>query len=109
MPIVWGETVTKIVISALVVITVALLYLAVSRWMVLPDDGGITIRYMTYGIAIPSACLLALLWSNSCQAYKNASGMLKFIMLIGILYTLVYYYIIAKAYDQPMFGLFKIV
>ena len=111
IPIVWGETVSKIIVSCLVVLAIGLLYLAVSRWMIFPSELGfsITIRYVVFGIALPSVCLLVLLWSNSCKAYRNASGMVKFIMLVGILYTLVFYYIYAQAYGFTMFGLFKVV
>ena len=109
MPIVWGEVTSKIVVSTLVVIAVGLLLWCVNRWIVVPDPSAITVRYALFGNAIPAACLLVLLWSNSCVAYKNASHMSKFIMLIGLLYLPVHYYFLASASVLPMFGLFKVV
>ena len=91
------------------VLDVGLLFVCVNSWIDLPDPSSITVRYALFGNASPAACLLVLLWSNSCVAYRNASSMSKFIMLIGLLYIPVYYYLLAKAYGLTMFGLFKVV
>lgn len=107
VPIVWGEKWAKTIVTALLIITnIALAFCAFS---LIPFEGTLTIRYFIFGIAVPSIFLLIILWSNSCTAYKNASKLAKFIMAAGILYSIVYYYLMAKTYGIPFFGMFQII
>ena len=106
MAVVWGETITRSVLTALILLTNAIL--AYFIYALIPFEGTLTSRYFLCGIVAPSACLIYILWSKSCTAYTNASTLCKFIMLIGTLYTLIYYYIIAATYQIPMFGIFQI-
>jgi 4-hydroxybenzoate polyprenyltransferase len=107
MAVVWGEKVTRIVITALILITNAILVYFV--YALIPFEGTLTSRYFLFGMAAPSVCLIAILWSKSCTAYTNASSLCKFIMLIGTLYALIYHYLLAATYHIPMFGIFQIV
>ena len=106
MAVVWGETITRIVLTALIIFTNAIL--AYFVYALIPFEGTLTSRYFLFGIAAPSICLIAILWSKSCTAYANASSLCKFIMLIGTLYALIYHYLLAATYHIPMFGIFQI-
>ena len=106
MAVVWGETVTRIVLTTLIFLTNAIL--AYFVYALVPFENTLTSRYFLCGIVAPSVCLIGILWSKSCTAYANASTLCKFIMLIGTLYALIYYYIIAATYNIPMFGIFQI-
>lgn len=108
IPIVCGTMWTKWIVSALIVLSVATLGWLIITYFHLPNDGSITIRYFLFGIVAPSLCLLALLWSKNCQALKHAATLAKFIMVIGVLYSLVYYYLLAKAYGLVFLGLFQV-
>lgn len=105
--IVWGNFVAKIVASVIFIIVNILLAYAV--FVLIPNNYEITKHYFIYGILIPSICTIILLWSKQCTAYKNASNLTKFIMLIGILYSIIYYYILAKTYQIPFMGIFQII
>lgn len=107
MAVVWGENITRTILTALILLTNIIL--AYFVYKVIPFEGTLTSRYFLFGIAAPSLCLIIILWSKSCTAYANASTLCKFIMLIGTLYTLIYYYIIAATYNIPMFGIFNVI
>lgn len=107
MAVVWGDVVTKVVVTVLTVATCGLL-----AWVVfylVPFDGSATVRYYLFGIVIPCVCMLCILWSGQCRAYANASMLVKFIMVVGVLYSILYYYLLAKQHGLTMFGLFQIV
>lgn len=107
IPVVWGATTAKIIVTALVVIVNGMLAWAVSS-LDYEGLGSMSMRYWLFGISLPSLCLLALLWGKLCTAYKNASSLTKFILVIGVLYTFMYCYLVAKLYHVPMFGLFQV-
>ena len=107
MAVVWGEKVTRIVLTTFIILTNVIL--AYFVYALIPFEGTLTSRYFLCGIAAPSVCLIAILWSKSCTAYANASSLCKFIMLIGTLYALIYHYLLAATYHIPMFGIFQIV
>lgn len=107
MAVVWGETITRTIITGLILITNLLLGYFILYFI--PFEGNLSIRYFLFGIFVPSVCLISILWSKSCTAYANASSLCKFIMLIGTLYTVIYYYLLAVTYHIPMFGIFNII
>ena len=91
MPIVWGETWTKIVVTVLIVATIALIG---HLWYhVLPFSIGwdsLSTRYITFGILVPLLCSLWLLWAAKIPSdYKTCQQVVKFTMLIGMLYSIV--------------------
>ena len=109
LPIVWGERNAKTVVTCLLSISLILLFFLVNK-LNLPNDSGISLRYFLFGIALPSILVIIFLWSKKMENnYKNAGNLIKFIMLIGILYSLCFYYLTAKAYHLAMFGIFNIV
>ena len=55
------------------------------------------------------ALFLSFIWYSKGKKYSAASLVLKLLMSVGILYSLVFYYLMAQAYQLTMFGLFKVV
>lgn len=108
IPVVWGTTVSKIIITALIITANGMVAYAVSG-LDFAISGSISMRYYIFGISLPSVCLLVILWGKFCTAaYENALSLTKFILVIGILYTIMYCYLVAKQYHVPMFGLFQV-
>lgn len=109
IPVVYGLMWSKIIVTLLIVIACVILGFIVATCIQLPNDGSLTLRYFLFGIVTPSICLIAILWNKSCKAYKNASTLSKFIMLIGVFYSLIYYFIIARAYGLPFLEIFQVI
>lgn len=91
MPIVWGNTVTKIVVTALIVLTTALI---VWLWYsVLPFDrtwSSFSTRYIVLGILIPLWGALWLLWAAKIPSdYRTCQQVIKLTMFLGMLYSFV--------------------
>lgn len=107
MPIKWGVATTKIFIYCLVAITIALLYLLTLFFV--PFTGNLTLQFISYGIVLPLIVLVYLLSkAKSTTEYAQASTLLKFTMLIGVLYSLIFYYLQAKSYGISIFNLFMV-
>jgi len=95
MPIVWGIKRTKIALWSLIFITSVLLLS--TDFFLIPFVGTFTLRYMTVGIIIPLSMLSYLIYKASKPGdYHQAASFSKFIMFIGVLYTLVFNYLLAK-------------
>lgn len=90
MPIVWGEMPTKIFVTALVVFTLAVI--GHLWWHVLPFPTGwnnLSTRYIVLGIVLPLLGVLGLLWPAKIPSdYKNCQQLVKFTMLLGMLYSI---------------------
>ena len=109
IPVVWGSLTAKIIVSVLTVVAcVVLARIAALTEQYLPFTGSTTMRYAIFGIMLPSICMLSMLWFGGCRGYSNASIMLKFIMIIGLIYSLLYYYMLARQFGLTLFGVFKI-
>lgn len=91
LPIVLGENVTKIIVT--IVLLLAMVALGWLQWGVLPFANGwssLSVRYLVFGMWIPMLCSLALLWRAQIPSdYKTTQQLLKFIMLMGSLYSFV--------------------
>ena len=91
LPIVWGEKWTKLFVSALILITLALI--GHLWWHVLPFPTAwqsLSTRYIILGIVVPLLGALWLLWSARIPSdYKTCQQVVKFAMLIGMLYSIV--------------------
>ena len=96
LPIVWGERWTKIFVTVLIVLTIAVI--GHLWWHVLPFDRSwlsLSTRYIALGIVTPLLCSLWLLWSAKIPSdYKTCQQVVKFTMLIGMLYS----FVIARYY-----------
>lgn len=104
MPIKWGIQKTKWFLYAFIMITLILLYFVVTK-IDFPNDA-ITMRYFLIGIVLPFGFIVyKLLISKNSHDFHQASSLLKMIMLIGIGYTVVFYFLQATTYQFPFFGL----
>ena len=91
MPVVWGEKWTKVFVTGLIVLTIAIIgYL---WWHVLPFPTGwssLSTRYIVLGVVIPLLGALWLLWAAKIPSdYKTCQQVVKLTMLLGMLYSFV--------------------
>lgn len=107
MPIKWGIHKTKTFIYALIgVVIVALLWVNIS---LIPFEGNLTFRYTLFGLIIPLIVLIFMVYrAKQRTEYHQVSTLVKFIMLIGVLYAFIFYYLQAKTYGISIFGLFVV-
>lgn len=107
MPIKWGVKKTKYFIYGLIILTLSALLVA--NFTFIPFDEDITLQYIIFGLVLPLAGLAYLIFvAKTPEDYKQTAALTKFIMLIGILYSLVFYFLEAKLYKLEFFGLFII-
>ena len=91
MPILIGERWTKVILTAFILIIAGVAGYAVfclmpfeHKWSSMP------VRYWVFGLLIPLCCELYLLWRATLPSdYHYAQGLMKFIMLIGVLFSIV--------------------
>ena len=91
MPIVWGDRWTKIFVTGLILVTIAIIG---HLWYhVLPFPitwNNLSTRYIALGIIIPLVSDIWLLWAAKIPSdYKTCQQVIKFTMLIGMLYSIV--------------------
>jgi len=90
MPVVWGEKWTKVFVTGLIVITLAII--GHLWWHILPFPTAwtnLSTRYIALGIVTPLLCSVWLLWSAKIPSdYKICQQVVKFTMLIGMLYSI---------------------
>ncbi len=90
MPVVWGETWTKVFVTVLIVLTLAII--GHLWWHVLPFPiswTSLSTRYIALGIVVPILGSLGLLWSAKIPSdYKTCQQVIKFTMLLGMLYSI---------------------
>jgi len=107
MPIKWGIPKSKIFVYVLLFITIGLLIIA--EKIFIPFGGTFTLRYIIFGIILPIIYLVYLLYkSNSQTDFHHASQLTKFIMFLGVLYSLVFYFLMAKEFHLVLFNIFII-
>ena len=90
MPVVWGDTWTKIFVTALIVLTLAIIG---HLWYhVLPFPLGwtsLSTRFIVLGVVVPLIGVVGLLWAAKIPSdYKNCQQLVKFTMLLGMLYSI---------------------
>ena len=90
MPVVWGDTWTKVFVTMLILITLAVIG---HLWYhVLPFPIGwnsLSTRYIVLGIITPLLGGLGLLWAAKIPSdYKNCQLLIKFTMFLGMLYSI---------------------
>jgi 4-hydroxybenzoate polyprenyltransferase len=104
MPIKWGLGKTKIFLYGLIVLTVAALYMANEMYIDFPGD--LTFRYITFGIALPFLALIYLIATGkTAYDFHQASTLSKIIMLVGVLYCFIFYYLQAKTFGISLFNI----
>lgn len=90
MPVVWGEKWTKVFVTGLIIVTLATIG---HLWYhILPFSiawNSLSTRYIALGIVIPMLSAIWLLWSAKIPSdYKTCQQVIKFTMLIGMLYSI---------------------
>jgi 4-hydroxybenzoate polyprenyltransferase len=107
MAIKWGSSKTKIAIYALITITISMLY--IFDLFLIPFDGSLTTRYIFWGLTLPFGALAYLIYAAKTSAdYHQASTLSKFIMVIGVCYSFIFYYLQAKAFGISLFNIFTV-
>ena len=91
MPIRWGEKPTKIFATVIILLTcAAICYIGFAVVPYPHNWSTLSTRYITFGLLVPFACELVLLWAAHLpREYHNAQALMKFIMLMGTLYSFV--------------------
>lgn len=86
VPVVLGILSAKVVSGSLIIVTIALLYLA---WFFFINDN-ITLIYISAAIVLPLLVVVyKIIFSNNRKQLHNASSIMKIVMLTGILYSVV--------------------
>ncbi len=86
LPIVIGDTWTKVIVTALILLSMT--GLAYVGWFVpqLAEPWGAIQKYITLGILVPLAGDIALLWSAKIPSdYRSAQLLIKFVMFMGVM------------------------
>lgn len=91
MPIRWREKPTKIFATALILLTCAAICYVGFAVVPYPHNWStLSTRYITFGLLVPFTCEVILLWAAHLpREYHNAQALMKFIMLMGTLYSFV--------------------
>lgn len=107
MPIKWGLKKTKIFVYFLIVVTISALLFA--DYFLIDFEGSLTLRFILIGLVLPFILLICLISvAKTSYQFHHASTLVKFIMLVGVLYSLVFYYLMAKTYGFSLFDLFMV-
>ena len=90
MPVVWGDQGTKIFVTGLIVLTFAIIGHLWYHVLPFPISWtSLSTRYIALGIVIPLLGVLWLLWAAKIPSdYKVCQQVVKFTMLIGMLYSI---------------------
>lgn len=96
MPVVWGDLWTKVFVTALIILTLAIIGHIWYRLLPFPIGWtSLSTRYISLGIVVPLLSAIWLLWSAKIPSdYKSCQQVIKFAMLIGMLYG----YVIMRLY-----------
>lgn len=100
MPIIWGIGKTKIFVIGLIISTIILLFMVYYYWIPFRDNLGL--RYLVFGLLLPLLVLsYTLIKARVAADFRSASGIAKFIMLLGLCYSPVLYYQFVRLYQIP--------
>lgn len=90
MPVVWGDKWTKVFVTILLVASLAIIGHLWYHVLPFPISWtSLSTRYIALGIVIPLLASLGLLWAAKIPSdYKTCQQVLKFTMLIGMLYSI---------------------
>lgn len=116
IPVVLGDVKTKFVIVGLIVVSVLLAvyaaYSLVPAYPLLGDPAyvmSVALRFVVIGVVVPLVVTAVLVVrAKSPVDYAPASSMAKFTMVLGSLFSLVFYFLLAKAQQLAFFGVFVI-
>jgi 4-hydroxybenzoate polyprenyltransferase len=90
MPVVWGERWTKVFVTVLVVLTVAIIGHLWYHVLPFPTAwNSLSTRYIALGVVIPLLSSLWLLWAAKIPSdYKTCQQVIKLTMFLGMLYCI---------------------
>jgi len=107
MAIKWGTAKTKIAIYALITINISALY--IFDVFLIPFEGNLTTRYIFWGLTMPFGALAYLIYAAKTPTdYHQASTLSKFIMVLGVCYSFIFYYLQAKTFGISLFNIFTV-
>lgn len=91
MPIVWGIKTAKIVTTCILILTAALIAYFTLAALPFPHDWhSFSTRYIVFGLIVPIACIITLLWAAKSKTELHRVQMIaKFIMFMGAMYSFV--------------------
>ena len=93
MPIKWGMKRTKIFLYALISLTIIVLFTVGNLYI--PFEGMLSVRYIIFGLILPLVALIYLIFKADIPAdFRQASTLSKIVMIIGVLYSLVFSWLI---------------
>lgn len=102
LPIKWGLKKTKLIVYILILITIIGLFLT-NRFYI-HFEGTLTIRFMITGLILPFSMLTYLIYkAKTPNEFHQASTLIKVIMLVGVLYSIIFYYLQAKSNGFTIF------
>lgn len=105
LPIKIGTPKTKIITFILIIITITTI--AVLNMFYIPFEGLLTTRYIIWGLILPFIVLGYLIFKSTTPIeFHQASTLSKFIMLIGVSYSFIFYFLQAKTYGISLFNMF---
>ena len=91
LPIVIGDVWTKVIVTLIDLLAIGCA--AYFVFYALPFKhtwSSMCVRYFSFGLVVPMICELYLLWSARVPSdYRFAQQMLKFIMLVGVLFSII--------------------
>lgn len=107
LPIVWGIKTTKIITIGL--ISIAIVALLIINHVYIDFEGTLTLRYILFGLILPFAWVIYLLIkAKQPDEYHKISSLIKFIMVIGLLYAPIFYFLLARKTGLILFNLFTV-
>lgn len=91
LPIKLGETWTKIIVITILIAVLILGAVAVFQWMPFGKTWqAVSVRYYVFGLLLPILCnIYMIIAARISSDYKAAQHLMKFIMLIGVLFSIV--------------------
>ncbi len=114
LPIVIGMPKTKILLYALIGLVIALAiwfyFVFIDRFILFQEaNSSLAIRYIIFGILLPFGILVYLLIkAKEPDDYEQAAIFVGFILILEALFSFVFYFLLAKAWGLPLFGIFLI-
>ena len=93
MPIKWGIKNTKIFLYVLISLTIVALFFIGNFYI--PFERMLSIRYIIFAVITPFIVLIYLIFKAKTPAdFRQASILSKIIMLLGVLYSVIFWYLI---------------
>ncbi|HOJ66479.1 MAG TPA: hypothetical protein PLZ54_05830, partial [Paludibacteraceae bacterium] len=72
-------------------------------------SSSLTTRYLIFGLIIPFVCLGYLIFkAENAHDFHQTSTLSKVIMLLGVSYSFVFYFLQAQQYHFPIFHIFMV-